>query len=192
MNGVVFVTSLNNPIIVVTALLMASSVVAAADTEPSRQVILKITLSESESRSVENRVLAEPTIAVMLGRPFSFRSGGELSSSSSNGEDAIEIGTRVRGTVKKHDGDSLLVALQLAVGHAVMDACDPETTLAKTETLDLRTSMIIGQEKEFYCGRSQVLKIHVQSIPAADDEPSDATKGRASRFGNGKSTTGPR
>ena len=124
------------------------------------------------------------------GRPFSFRSGGELD--SGNGEGAIEIGTRVRGTIRKHGRDSLLVALKLSTGHAVVDERDPDTTMAKTETVEIRTRVTIGREKQFACGRSQVLKIHVQPIPAADDELSEAPKDRASLTDVGNSTTNPR
>jgi hypothetical protein len=121
-------------------------------------------LSENSSTTGKRKILAEPTIAVTLGHPFSFHSGGELN--TRNGGDAIEIGTRVRGIVNEHEGDSLLVAFKLAVGRAVMDARNPDTELVQTETLDLRTTMIVGKTKRIDCGRSKVLEIRV--IPARD------------------------
>jgi hypothetical protein len=105
-----------------------------------------------------------------------------------SGDDAIEIGTRVRGTVKQHEGDSLLVAIQLAVGHPVTDARNLDIDLVQTETMDLRTTMTVGQTRRINCGRSKMLEIHIEPITIADDEPSDARETSASSVLNSKST----
>lgn len=150
------------------ALLATSDGTAAADRESSEQVIVVIMFSEGPSAVGESKILAEPTFAVTLARPFSFHVGGKLN--ARNGEGAIEIGTRVRGTITKREGDSLLVTIQLAVGHPVRDASDPDTELVQTEMLDLRTTMTVGQKKRIKCGRSGILEIHIKPTSTTDDE----------------------
>lgn len=90
----------------------------------------------------------------------------------------IEFGTRLRGTVNEHEGDSLLVAIKLAVGHPVMDACSPDVDLVRTETLDLRTTMIVGQKKRIDCGHSKLLEIHLKPIATVGDELSGPSESR--------------
>jgi hypothetical protein len=150
-------------------LLAASSVTIAAETAPSEQVIVAIVLHETPSATGQKKILAEPTIVVTLGRPFSLHVGGELNPRI--GGDVIEIGTRMHGTVSGHEDGSLLVSFKLAVGHQVIDARDPDMDLVQTEMFDLRTTMTIGQKKRVNCGRSQLLDIQVKPILTADDEP---------------------
>ncbi|GAA4453107.1 serine/threonine-protein kinase [Novipirellula rosea] len=142
--------------------------VSAGNTDSSNQVILEMTLSEKLPTPGGNKVLAEPTMVVTLGKPFSYHVGGALN--TSNGGDGLEVGTQVRGTVKKHTGESFLVELKLAVGHGLIDAGNPEMELVNTQALELRITMRTGEEKQFDCGNSRTLKIRVQPITTTNVE----------------------
>ncbi len=146
-------------------LLAMSSNLVGADREPVKAVVVAITLSQDRPADDEPKILAEPTIAVTVGRPFSFQNGGELK--TKNGEDVIEFGTEFSGTVNECEGGLLLVAIKLAVSRPVTDAHNPDIDLVRTETLDLRTTMAAGQKKQIKCGQAQTLEIHLKPISTA-------------------------
>lgn len=150
-----------------------------AGDESSEQVILKFTLSEETPTTGENRVLAEPTMAVTLGKPFSFRAGGHHN--ASNGGEALEIGTHVHGTIEKHTGDSFLLVLKMAVGEGLMNADNPATQLAETQTLDVRTTMKAREEKQVKCGDSGILKIDLKPISLPKNESLHSAKSPVDR-----------
>lgn len=146
--------------------LMASAIRAAEGTAET-QVRVNITLYDESAAEAGRKILAEPDIVVMLGRPFKILVGGELGGKSGN--DGLEYGTGVRGKIERQGPETLLVRISLALRHAVRIEDAPEIQLVRTETLDVRAPTTIGKVTRIPCGELQTLEIELLRLSA--DEP---------------------
>ena len=73
--------------------------VFAQDNSNARMVI-SIKVCETAVEGSKQKILAEPTIATIPGRPISFVSGGSVRPKTGDGD--LYIGTRVTGNVRTH------------------------------------------------------------------------------------------
>lgn len=93
-----------------------------------------LTLKLYETRNdLKKRILADPTIEAIDGKPFSFTSGGEFKDVSPT----LEFGTCVNGTVEKISNDQLQVAIKISFGSPI-ETGDPHIFAVKSRSVDVR------------------------------------------------------
>ncbi len=102
------------------------------DKEQETYHTLSLKLYESRIDSKE-RILADPTIKAIDGKPFSFMAGGEFKDVSPT----LEFGTCVNGTVEKIANDHLQVALKISIGSPI-ETEDPSTFAVTSRSVDVR------------------------------------------------------
>lgn len=129
---------------------------------PAPQMVLSIKVYEASDDGAEKKILAEPAIASISGRPFSFVSGGHHKTKA--GEDDLEIGTRITGTFTRTGADTVQLVLDIRIGSAVSQKHEPKTDLVRTETIEIRTSLRPGQTKRLDCSRSQWCELTIDPV----------------------------
>lgn len=138
-----------------------SSAVSAQD-NPSRQMILSITLYEQGVNDARPKILAEPAIATIPGRPFSFEAGGAVKAAATGA--LLRVGTRATGTLERTAPGSLKLALKISLASAVPQQLDPPTDLVRTQTLEIHTELWPGQPKRLNCSASQWCVVAVEPV----------------------------
>lgn len=126
---------------------------------PSPHLMLSIKIGHETPAGVRGAILAEPAIATIAGRPFSFRSGGAVKLRTGEGE--LEIGTRVTGQLERTESGMVQLALTIRIGLVVAQEDDPNTDLVHTETLDIRTILEPGKAKRLKCSATQWCEVLV-------------------------------
>ena len=82
------------------------------------------------------RVIANPTISAIEGRPFAFMAGGVVAGTSP----LLEFGTRIEGTIHATKTKAFAVALKLSQCQLV-DTGDRKTKTVRAQSLDTRTEL---------------------------------------------------
>lgn len=134
----------------------------SAQNNTNGQMVISINVCEKTADGSKPRILAEPTIATVPGRAFSFVSGGSVKTRAVG--DELDIGTRVTGKLKRTPTGTVQLALKVSVGFAVSQDDDPETDLVKTETLDIRTVVRAGETKRFKCSATHWCDVRVDPV----------------------------
>ncbi len=97
---------------------------------------IEMTVRLVEKNGDTTKVVANPTISAIEGRPFAFNVGGEVEGTSP----VLEYGTRLEGTLAATNTKAFAVALKLTQGHLV-DSDDPKTKTVRAQALDMRTEL---------------------------------------------------
>jgi len=140
------------------------SFVAAADETPQIQVLLSIKVSEKGSNGKSVRVFCDPTIVTSTGKPFSFVAGGTLKPRT--GGDELAFGTRVNGTMTGVPDGKIRLAAKVELGNIIAPDVDQETDITRTETLDIRTVLRLGQPKRFEYSDSKWCEVRIEPVSA--------------------------
>jgi hypothetical protein len=135
---------------------------ANADGSSDAAVVLEIRVCEKESRDSKVKILAEPTIAATIGRPFSFKSGGSAKSKTSDRE--FDVGTQLNGKVERTQAGGVQLDLRISIGSILSPADDQETDLVRTESLDIRTVLRPGEVKRLKYSDSQWCEVRVADL----------------------------
>ncbi len=133
-----------------------------AEDNAGRQLLLTISIGEETSEADRPKILAEPSIATIAGRPFSFVSGGTVKPKTGEGD--LEIGTRITGNLKRLQNGMVEVTLKTRVGNTVTQEDNPDTDLVRTEIVEIRTVMRLGETKRLNCSSSQWCTIRVEGV----------------------------
>lgn len=131
------------------ALLVASiaAMVCHAHAQSNPQIMVSVRMCEKGKGESPPKVLAEPVIVAMPGRPFSFKAVAPLSPTIGDGD--LDLGTRVNGKMVDPGDGSIQLDLKIAVSNRVPQASDAQTELVRTETLEIRTVLRPGKAKRF-------------------------------------------
>jgi hypothetical protein len=134
----------------------------SAQVNSNAQMVISIKVCETAGEGSKQKTLAEPTIATIPGRPFSFESGGSVRTKTRDGD--LDIGTRVTGTFERTRTGTVQLALKISFGVPVPQDDDPKTDLVKTETLDIRTALRPSETKRLKCSASQWCEVRVDPV----------------------------
>ena len=140
----------------------AFSYAASGQDKSAKQVILSIKISEKAPEADRLKILAEPTIATIAGRAFSFDSGGTVKPKTGDGD--LKIGTRVTGKWERTDNGEVQLALKIHIAAAVFQEGDPNTDLVRTDAFEIRTVVRPGKTKRFNCSAHQWCEISVDDV----------------------------
>lgn len=150
--------------------LVVSSSVTGAERGPTTQFIVSVTLEESSAG--KEQVLAQPKLAVTLGRPFAFDIG---SRAEADGREGVSgLGTRAHGKLVRSDDGALLVDMKLSVRRPIADPNAPDVDIVRADTIDFRAKVAAGHRKRIKCGESQTLELYLEPAPNEIDEPDNA------------------
>lgn len=144
------------------ALIVALAHSVSAQNNTNGQMVVSIRVCEKTLDGSKPKILAEPTIAAVPGRAFSFVSGGSVKTRAVG--DDLDIGTRVTGKFNFTGTGRVQLALKVSVGFVISQDDDLETDLVKTETLDIRTVVRVGETKRFKCSATQSCDVRVDPI----------------------------
>lgn len=147
---------------VLTLCMVALSCSVWAQDNSSRQMVISIKLCERAAEGSKPKVVAEPTIATVPGRAFLFETGGSVKDHA--GDDGFDIGTRVNGTFERTGTGTVRLALEIRIGSTVPQACDPQTELFRTETVEIRTLLHPGQTKRLHFSAFQWCDVTVDHV----------------------------
>jgi len=134
----------------------------SAQDNSNTQMVISIKVCEKAVEGSKQKILAEPTIATVPGRPFSFESGGKVKPKTGDGD--LDIGTRVTGNFERTRTGTVQLALKIRIGFAVSQDEDPKTDLVRTETLDIRTVLRPGETKRLKSSASQWCEVRVDAV----------------------------
>jgi hypothetical protein len=95
-----------------------------------------LTLKLYETRGNSKKILADPTIKAIDGKPFAFMAGGEIKDVSPS----LEFGSCVNGTVEKVADNHLQVALKISIGDPI-ETNDPNIVVVKSRSVDVRMNV---------------------------------------------------
>ena len=109
---------------------------APNNSQPRDARTVQLTFRMIEENGDVTKVLANPTIRAIDGRPFAFNVGGVVEGTSPE----LEYGTRVEGTVASTETKAFAAALKLTQGQLV-NSNDPKTKAVRAQTLDIRTEL---------------------------------------------------
>ena len=134
----------------------------SAQVNSNAQMVISIKVCEISGDESDRKILAEPTIATIPGRPFSFVSGGKVKSQTGDGD--LEIGTRLTGNFERNLNGMVQLALKISVGKSVVQTSDPNSDLVKTETFDIRTVLRPSESKRLKCSDSQWCEVRIDPV----------------------------
>ena len=89
-----------------------------------------------ETNGNVTKIIADPTIHAIEGRPFAFRAGEEVEGTTP----LLEFGTQLEGSVTTTNSKAFAVALKVTQGQLV-DSGDPKTKTVRAQTVDMRTEL---------------------------------------------------
>ncbi|MFO0914069.1 MAG: hypothetical protein U0795_14010 [Pirellulales bacterium] len=150
----------------------ASESLAAEPTGEPLVISIRVYDVIGEGDKEQKKVLAEPTIATVPGRPFTMRAGGTVQPKSFGEE--LEVGMRVTGKLEPAADGTVRVALAIRVSQTVEQAVDgeadtepkiepnAETDVVKTDELVLRTVMKTGELRRFSCAGNRWCEVRVE------------------------------
>jgi len=148
--------------VVVCVATFAYSPMAFAQDNSNGQLVISIKAYETADEGPQQKVLAEPTLVTIPGRPFSYNTGGTLKTKT--GDEDLSIGTRVTGTLTRTRTGTVQVALKVSIGDSVSQDDDPETDMVKTEIIDIRTIVKMGEVKRLKWSASRWCEVRVDSV----------------------------
>ncbi len=139
------------PLAIVAVLLAVAATALRTSAAPAKTtppIMLTVRFGDADGP----RTLADPTVAVELGKPFLYLSGGERNSRF--GEGRLESGTRMTGRIDPQGDDQYLVAMELKCGSLISRQDDPTNAQGEvvySESIEIRTLMKMGQKLSFPC-----------------------------------------
>ncbi len=139
----------------------AFSCVAAAQDNHGTQMILSMKVCEKATECSEPKILAEPILVAIAGRPFSLESGGSLTANSEGND--FRTGTRVSGKFELSETGTVQLALKVRIASAVPQD-EPETALVRMEILEIRTTLQPGKTKRINCSASQWCELTAKPV----------------------------
>jgi len=147
------------------AIIVCFSVCAYAIT-PQRtaeeQVLISVKVCKQDGADSEVRILAHPKVAAIVGKSFQFKAGGKLEARP--GEDELNFGTSLSVKVQSTSTDAVQLALKIDVGSLVSIRDDADSAMVITETLEIRTSVKLGEVKRLHCTNLHWCEITVTSV----------------------------
>lgn len=130
---------------------------SAAPQEAGTQMALSIKFYEQASPVSRRKMLAEPTIAAVSGRPFRFHSGGETKS-------GVAFGIRVNGQFDRTDAGAWQLALNLAVGEKVVTNKEADVELVTSEAIELRMVLEPGKTRRLHCAGPRWCEVRIDPL----------------------------
>lgn len=118
-------------------------------------VAMTVRLTETNGNVI--KVIANPTIHAIEGRPFAFSAGGEVEGTTP----LLEFGTRIEGTVTTTNTKAFAVALKLTQGQLV-DSGDPKTKTVRAQTVDMRTELEPSVTRTFKIDDKTSVEVTIQ------------------------------
>lgn len=118
-----------------------------------------MTVRLTETNGNVTKVIANPTIHAIEGRPFAFSAGGEVEGTTP----LLEFGTRLEGSVAKTNTKVFAVALKLTHGQLV-DSGDPKTKTVRAQTVDLRTELAPSVARTIKIDDKTSVEITIQDL----------------------------
>ena len=151
--------------------------------KPGAQVIISAKLYENDTQSKQTKILSEPSVVAMVGRPFSVASGGEVIGSKP-GDDDLRAGPHTSGRVSDTGGGAFRLAIKLELGSVVPVKGDADTNIVRTDSVDIRTALRPKETKKFKISDTRWCEVRVdpvdQQAPTPgnpDDEIEEPFKG---------------
>lgn len=121
----------------------------AAETEQTRQaVLIRVVVGEGDSAATpgKRRILAEPTLATILGRPATLQTGGEILSNPGDKQSpALQCGTFLRVHVDEATPGKVKGELRLEITNK---------TETESEEIVSTTGVVIQQAGTFTLGKT--------------------------------------
>ena len=139
------------PVAIVGVLLVVAATILRTSAGPEKTTP-SITLTVRYGDPDESTTLADLSVLVEPGEPFLSISGGEMSSRF--GEGRLEYGTRMKGRIDPQGDDQYVVAFDLKCGsliHREEDPANAQAEIVRTESVEIRTTMKIGEKRSFSC-----------------------------------------
>lgn len=138
----------------------------ADDASEKEAVVLQIEAYELRPADKKPRLVAQPTVLTVLGRPIQMVAGGKAKSKFDQSEH--EIGFKLTANISRHGAESYELKVDLTQGNIKQTEEDSETEIFFEEKLHTRTILTSGKTKKFSISPSRWYEVTITSI---DDLP---------------------